>query len=708
MSDELVIGVRAWQKPIRPRKPGSANQPGMRRRKRRHRWFFVFDCETTADAAQKLRVGCFRIIRDAELVQEGLFYEHLTRDELELLREYADEHQLPLLGIEDFREWFFHYGYRLRATIVGHNLTFDLPAIAVAHTPGRKRFAGGFSHIIWRTKDGTRENTFRPRLRIKVLNNRAAIIDFASVNRDERDGKRTEPPWSGRFLDTKTLGGALTAESLSLDCAAEIFKTEHRKLGEIEHGKPLTSRYIKYLRRDVLVTQEVLFAELEEFARHPIDLDPCQAYSSASIGKAYLQAFGITRPLDRSALTDEQLGYWTSAFYGGRAECHIRRELIPITYLDVRSMYPTTHSLLDLQRFLLAKTIGVQDATDEVQALIDNVTIEQLFDAQTWPSLCTIVEFEPHDDVLPVRADYGIGSRSIGVNHLTGPALWYALPDVLASVVLTGRRPRVRCAFKLIADGRISGLRPLALRGRVEIDPRTDTIFKRVIEERYRIQHDISLSAPERGALDRFLKTFANATSYGIHAELNRDEPAARAFLADIYADQQFQAPIKAEEKPGRYFFMPLATLITAASRLILALLEHAITDRGGDWAFCDTDSMAVLTNYTGLETSPPGRTLNERADSLRISEVDQIVERFAALSPYDFNGSMLKIEDENYAVDSGNERKPLYALVISAKRYVLANINPDGSFHIRRMSEHGLGTYQNPKADARPQDLDR
>jgi hypothetical protein len=68
----------------------------------------------------------------------------------------------------------------------------------------------------------------------------------------------------------------------------------------------------------------------------------------------------------------------------------------------------------------------------------------------------------------------------------------------------------------------------------------------------------------------------------------------------------------------------------------------------------------------------------------------------------------MLKIEDENYAVDSGNERKPLYALVISAKRYVLTNINRDGSFHIRRMSEHGLSTYQDPEADARPQDLDR
>lgn len=707
MPDELVIGIRAWQKPKRARKARPSFGGESCKRRRKHRWFFIFDCETTADAAQKLRVGCFRIIRDCELVQEGLFYGHLTHEELELLSDYALEHHMPLLSVEEFREWFFHYGYRLRATIVGHNLTFDLPAIAVAHAPARGRFAGGFSHIIWRIKDGSRENTFRPRLRIKVLNNRAALIEFASTTRDERDGKHREAPWCGRFLDTKTLGGALTASSLSLDGAAEVFGTEHRKLGDIQHGRPLERRYVDYLRRDVLVTQEVLFAELDEYERHPIDLDPCKAYSSASIGKAYLDAFGITPPLGRSSLTDEQLGRWTYGFYGGRAECHIRRELVPLTYLDVRSMYPTTHTLLDLQRFLVAETIGCEDATNEIQALIDTVTPAQLLQQEIWPRLCAIVELEPNDDILPVRADYGTGSRSIGVNYLTAPPLWYALPDVLQSFILTGRRSRIRRALKLTAEGQLSSLRSVNLRGTVSIDPRREMIFKRVIEERYRIQHDGRLSSAEREARDRFLKTFANATSYGIHAELNRDEPQSRPFVVDVYADRYFQTRVHAEEKPGRYFFMPMATLITAASRLILALLEHEITRRGGDWVFCDTDSMAIVTDYSDLETHPTAQALSHRSDALATASVDEIVERFASLSPYDFAGSILKIEDENYAPDT-TERKPLYGLVISAKRYVLGNLEADGTFQIRRMSEHGLGTYQSPESDARPQDMDR
>jgi hypothetical protein len=136
--DELVIAVPAWQKPRHAPKP-STKSDRRPRRARRHRWFFIFDLETTADAAQKLRVGCLRIAKDRELVQEALFYEHLDPAELELLTAYAAHHELPVLSIGEFREWFFHYGYRLRATIVGHNLTFDLPAIAVEHRPGRGR-----------------------------------------------------------------------------------------------------------------------------------------------------------------------------------------------------------------------------------------------------------------------------------------------------------------------------------------------------------------------------------------------------------------------------------------------------------------------------------------------------------------------------------------------------------------------------------------
>jgi hypothetical protein len=60
---------------------------------------------------------------------------------------------------------------------------------------------------------------------------------------------------------------------------------------------------------------------------------------------------------------------------------------------------------------VLRHALPVAGPDQHRESLIDNVTVEQLFDAQAWPSLCAIVEFAPHDDVLPVRADYGVGSR---------------------------------------------------------------------------------------------------------------------------------------------------------------------------------------------------------------------------------------------------------------------------------------------------------
>lgn len=64
--------------------------------------------------------------------------------------------------------------------------------------------------------------------------------------------------------------------------------------------------------------------------------------------------------------------------------------------------------------------------------------------------------------------------------------------------------------------------------------------------------------------------------------------------------DAPFAADTTAPELPGRTCYPPLAALITSAARLMLALLEREVTDRGGSYAFCDTDSMAIVVNEHG------------------------------------------------------------------------------------------------------------
>ena len=51
-----------------------------------------------------------------------------------------------------------------------------------------------------------------------------------------------------------------------------------------------------------------------------------------------------------------------------------------------------------------------------------------------------------------------------------------------------------------------------------------------------------------------------------------------------------------------------MAACITAAARLMLAILETLVTERGGTWAFWDTDSMAIVaTEHGGLIECPGG-----------------------------------------------------------------------------------------------------
>jgi DNA polymerase elongation subunit (family B) len=106
-----------------------------------------------------------------------------------------------------------------------------------------------------------------------------------------------------------------------------------------------------------------------------------------------------------------------------------------------------------------------------------------------------------------------------------------------------------------------------------------------------------SCSPSEREALEsqqQALKILANATSYGIFVEINVEE-LTKPTSALRYSDDgtPFEISIDNAELPGTYFHPLLASLITAAARLMLGIAERLAHDAGLDWAFCDTDSMA-------------------------------------------------------------------------------------------------------------------
>jgi hypothetical protein len=718
-----TIAIRGFARPAT--KAASWSRPHQRTRP--PELVVVVDTETRIDASQRLLFGSARLYdREEGFVREWLFYpDDLSSEELATLQRYVAKYpddrggRIVLLPVADFNRLVIgRLGYRERARLVFYNAPFDLARLAVDWSEGGRTYAGGFSLRLFESIDsaGTaHRDMYLPNVRIKSLGSKRQRTDFAAparVDPQRLDGGRH---YRGRFLDLRQLAFALTDRSYTLDGAAEAFGVGERKQRVERHGE-LTERYISYNRQDVRTTAALHAALIAEWSTHPIDLEPEHAYSAATVGRAYLRAMGIVPPLEKARAVEIRYhGYAMSAYFGGRAEVRIRRIAVPVRYVDFTSMYPTVFELGAYWQWLIAAGYRVEDATADARGLIASVDRETLFDLVTWQALAGVFCLvEPMGELLPVRTDYGadpsgagLGTPTIGLNPVwSDQPLWYTLADVLAAKLLGGRAPTVQEAFRIVPEGIQSGLRAVRLRGQIEVDPRTDSLFRVAIEERNRLKRRSDLPLEEAGRTAQFLKTLANADAYGIFAQVDVKEPTAAGVDAAVDGLWSFTTHVQALEAPGPYCFPALAASITGAGRLLLALLEAEVEARGGSYLACDTDSLLIVASRTGGLVACPGgphRLPDGRAAVRALSdvEVDAIVERFADLSPYarDAVPSLLKIEDENFARDGSGERVDLWGIGVSAKRFALFERTPDG-YVVRKASEHGLGLYRRPVRD--------
>ena len=196
------------------------------------------------------------------------------------------------------------------------------------------------------------------------------VEDDDLIPEDSSDGDPDDKyEWPGNFLDLATLVFGLTGAPHSLESACQVFGVK----GKAEsggHGR-VTEQYVDYCRQDVAATMDLYEALMAEFRFHPIDLAPEKVFSPASMSKAYLAAMGITPLLERHKdFPRDVLGYSMAAFFGGRAECRIRRVPVPVALVDFTSMYPTVDTLMDLHRLQVAQHIEVVDTTSEVRACL--------------------------------------------------------------------------------------------------------------------------------------------------------------------------------------------------------------------------------------------------------------------------------------------------------------------------------------------------
>lgn len=719
----------------------------------------VLDAETTTDPSQRLLFLSYRIfevtwvsgVPETHCLEEGLAHpDDLSTDDpggFEVLGEYVRTHapdvdlsrqsnpNLRLVSRTGFiKDIWRPLVLEAKAQVACFNMPFDLSRLAESWSiagPARRRgerkrkpprrspYEGGFSFsMLGRAQDGTwKNNPYSPRVLIKHLDSKRALKGLGSTAGGDEDS------FSGHLLDLRTLCFALTDVGFSLEGACKEFAVPYRKR-KVAHGQ-ITPEYIDYNREDVEATARLWQAATAEYVRHPIKVQATRAFSPASVGKGYLRAMNVSPARERLGESpepwDQVLGYAMSAYYGGRADARIRRCAVPVTLVDFTSMYPTVQTLMGMERFLSCALI---DAADEHPSRLGNWIRRSapggFFEPSAWQNLVALCLVEPAPgDVLPIRARYGGKGAPLGIGvsrWASAPKtpLWHTAPDVVASYLATGHLPKITRVIRFWPRGRARGLRATELRG--EVSARLGgSFFSGIVTERAKLPEDLRTHG-----LGKALKVIANATSYGIFAEMIRHElSASRTENLHVRALSSFDVSTKTPEVPGEFFFSPAAALVTGAARLMLALLEHEVNALGGTYAFADTDSMAVVASpehcklaIGGIGTR--GEQVPQEITALSWAEVDEVIGRFDRLSPYEdtFVPHLIKIEAENF---DGDRRREVFAHVISAKRYCLYERSDGGSpvlvsisdsddvpgedlgEGVVKRSEHGLGHLCNP-----------
>jgi hypothetical protein len=760
--EDPTIAVRVWTTRARRGRRAYDDQPSVVPKRRYPTEALIFDTETEPGPEQRVRLLVWRLYRDGpgeepgnHCIEEGVAYpDDLAErdpDGYELLCEHASRQiadVAPGMGargveggmtVRPLSWWLenrlFRYGYAHRdyCYVVGFNLPFDLGGIAPHWSPGRGAYRGGWSLGVWGSYDETGKWTdrrHRPRLLMKPIDPRRTLFAWGSLKRGDAVGRG-----QARFIDLRTLAFALTDRSYTLEGACKAFGAPYEK-SDVDYGR-MSTELIEYAIEDVRHTSVLYRNLLAELSRHPgVDLEPHRLFSPATVGARYLEAMGMERPLEKftsqadesDRVTDELLGYAMSAFYGGRAEARIVRTPVPVAHVDFTSMYPAVNALIGTWDILRAEHVGIADATSWTRELLDTPRLlARCLTPELWREIgVTLVEIEPDGDILPVRATYNRDSPELGIGvnplHYEG-RLWYALPDVIAATLLGGDKPpKIARAIRLAGEGTQAGLTPVLLRGASELDPAGNhDPFLSMIEQRAEVRDDLARPKEERDRLELFLKITANATAYGSLARLDRKD-LAKAVKVTIHGPD---AEPKVEwsttpEDPGPYCFPPVACTITAGARLLLAMLERLVTDSGGTYAFCDTDSMAIVATPAGgpvdCETEH-GPTVQ----ALGWGEVQEILDRFASLNPYDPSLSLKPWKVEYDSLD-----QQLWCYAISAKRYALyrsdgANpellaVSSDGdvdtdlasdAIELLFGSKHALGMYMDPNPSAESADGD-
>ncbi|MDH5463117.1 MAG: hypothetical protein OEY17_07240 [Nitrosopumilus sp.] len=442
----------------------------------------VFGTETTSDQYQNLVIGSCGIWTNGNLEKFYLFYDDSSKQSLtEKIKSHVAKTKLPdectidIMSRDEFvTKIFFPHVYSGRAKCVGFDLPFEISRLAIHHGKARN-MQNGFSFKL-------SENLFYPNIRIRSINNNASFVQFAAPIRKKSEKKRQT--YRGYFIDLKTLNYSMTNESCE-----DVFEVMHV---ENKSQSKISLESIRHNIEKTMTTYQLYQKLIRQFT--DVFLLPEESankmYSPASIAKKYLEKLGIKPFLQKNPdFLKEIIGFLMSSYYGGRTEVRIRKKPVRISYLDFTSMYPSMFVLMNMNQFLKSEKVSIKHTTEKIQELLEKITPESVSGNGFWCNVMTICRIRPDNDILPARSDFGKGkAQNIGVNHLKSTddtALWYTLPDLIASKLLTGRIPTIDDAITFVPQGvqefpndNVQILKDIT------VNPAKDDFIKQLIEKR--------------------------------------------------------------------------------------------------------------------------------------------------------------------------------------------------------------------------------
>jgi len=546
---------------------------------------------------------------------------------------------------------FFPYVHRARAKCIGFGLPFILSRMATDVTWSSKH-QNGFSFTL-------SEKAKHPHLVIKSIDSKS---QFIKLNKTFRKNITDHIPYyRGCFVDCKTLGFVLTNNSYSLEDILDDFDCPN-----IEKEKSISEKSIQSSVNNVLAVYSLYNKLVKRYEMFCIKKIENKLFSPATIGISYLEEIGIKPFLKQNPdFSKKILGIVMSTYFGARVEARMINKPTLVTILDFASMYPTLFALFGMYSLLIAEKIDHKTTTNETREFLDKITINEINKPEIWPKMLTVCKIVPDEDVLPVRSDYSKEILNVGLNHLKSKdetGLYYTLPDLIASKLLTGKSSKIIEAVTFFPQDVQSGLKDIEILPDI-ILKKDEDVFKKLIETRFAIKKQNQTK--ELDQIQKILKIIANSTCYGKFIQLDTRNTILEKKVT-VYGLDTFDAETFKLENPAKFFHPIISVFLTAGSRLILAVAEHLLEQNKGYMMYCDTDSVFVSPQHTKL-----------------------IQDFFRPLNPYNMdNMEMFKIQEED-----GRKLEKVWCLAFSSKRYAVYEYQND-TITILKHSNHALGHY--------------